>query len=196
LAIPTFLDGLYRYLDLEGSSKVNDRMEALFDLLKPVNHGLAKRTKDDTRWYRNKMGMKHVYCSSCGYQLLEDFFDNVNLAEAADLRVCAGCSLQVLLDREGNRRRFYERRFIEKLVAWPGYESDVPNAKAPLYRNGRSLVALYEGRRVDHNLLPLNAPREQRELPPLTEYGITEDSLQELPKLSDLMGDSQEAADR
>jgi hypothetical protein len=196
LAIASFLDALHRYLDLEGSTSVNDRMEALFDLLKHVHLGDPQSQGKDTTWYTEKMGMKHTYCSSCGYVYLDEFFDHVQLLREARTRFCAGCLLHELLDYERDHMKADKRYLLADFLDWPGSEHDQAkyNPRAPLYRNGLSLMHVYNGPRFDHNTLGPNDPRRSR--PGLEDIKIVNDSLQNLPTLAQLMSKDQRSLRR
>lgn len=190
LAVASFLDAAHRYMDLEGSSKILSRMEALFDLLKPVNQGLKSREKRGHDYFSDQMGQEQCFCSSCGCVMLSEFFDDWEMARA--VKTCAGCLLQVALDSEENHLRGWKKQLLDELLEGQGWTGSEHNPQAPIYHSGRSLMHSYDGPRQD----PMTATNSSRLLPPLFDYKINEDSLQQLPSLSELVADNDMAQER
>lgn len=115
--VPTFLDGLYRYLDLvNGGAEIEGKRKhalkrAIFDILKPVRMQIEDGwERDHPKWYQFHMGVTKNFCSVCGYVTLPQFHI------ARDTQMCAVCRMQDLLDRENHGLRRDKMKCIDALV--------------------------------------------------------------------------------
>ncbi|OAA61553.1 hypothetical protein ISF_05632 [Cordyceps fumosorosea ARSEF 2679] len=192
LSIPTFFDGLSRYLE-NGPQK----RQALFDLTKPIRLGIEPNLEDD-RHYRDEMGKYLPFCSSCGYELLYEFFPAGVRGNPPELRVCAGCNLQDLLDQQQPDMRDWKVGLLGKLME-PGWDGRAFNADAPT--SGESEAPENDLMRLRTTVTLRTDPSpihigSNGELVP-TRYIIQlirdnkcpEDSLRNLPSLRDLAED-------
>ncbi|KAM3513999.1 hypothetical protein MY11210_002316 [Beauveria gryllotalpidicola] len=186
LSIPTFFDGLCRYL--ESGAYETQRRRALYDLTKPIRLGL-ERDLADSSWYQEEMGRYLPFCSSCGYEMLYELFSAGTRRVDPHRRVCAGCSLQDILDRQPHDMRDCKVGLLAKLMPdWNGlvFNKDAPtgdcdlmslqatqtlrNEPPPLYINGKGELA------ARHHVIQL-----------LRDNKSPADSLQNLPTLQDLV---------
>ncbi|RSL64050.1 hypothetical protein CEP54_004906 [Fusarium duplospermum] len=196
LQILGFLDGLYRYLDLMAvrSNDKNALNQALYDVLRSVRTGLESLDKDWPRFYLEEMGKEMMFCSSCGYEYLQDFFAESARRAQVHTRICAACTLRLWLDEESDNGK----RDAKEI--WDPYFSDWQrtdfNQDAPLHQHG-------------HDLVKLRSTETQRPLPPPVQIGpngqpirpryieplmrdnkVHHDSLQNLPKFIELFNES------
>ncbi|ODA76080.1 hypothetical protein RJ55_08363 [Drechmeria coniospora] len=194
LAIPTFLDALHRLLDLSKHRRpsTQDRKRLLYDLLKPVRVGLEERMDHDwPHWYTMIMGDCLLFCSSCGYETVQEFFT----AHARDMlphrRVCAGCLLQYKLDDEDDHLKGEKKSILTEL--FPGWNDRAFNPDAPLAPAARGLMNLISTCATPG---PLPGPiidgdgnlyQPRYELPFVRNNKMNMDSLQNLPSLDDLV---------
>lgn len=94
LGVPTFLDGLYRWMKLTKAHGPEhpEIKKALFDMLKPVCTNIDSRWNESlsskSHWYEAKMGQEMYECYNCGMSTLPEFF------RLPGLRVCAVCELE------------------------------------------------------------------------------------------------------
>lgn len=92
------------------------------------------------KWYNEIMGKHLVFCASCGYETLEEFF----MAQARDslphARVCAGCLLQRRLDTEDDHLNRHKKLILDCL--FPEWDGLAFNEDAPLGAAARRLVHL------------------------------------------------------
>lgn len=125
LSVPTFLDGLHRYLS-KNSNDVTKR-KALYDILKPVRLGLEQNVGSDyPTWYRTSMGSYLPFCASCGYEMLPEFFPAGAIRNAPHRRICAACCLQLLLDDEPHNMHREKLEVLRRLFPeWTPLAFDV-----------------------------------------------------------------------
>ncbi|KAM3562533.1 hypothetical protein MY1884_001737 [Beauveria asiatica] len=187
LSIPTFFDGLYRFLE-SGASNTQDRQRrrALYDLAKPIWLGLEPDLGDS--FYQENMGRYLPFCSSCGYEMLYELFPAGTRRVDPHRRVCAGCSLQDLLDRQPHDMRDCKVGLLTKLMPdWNGmvFNKDAPTGDCDLMslqatqtlRNEPSPLSINEKGELAarHNVIEL-----------LRDNKFPADSLQNLPALQHL----------
>ncbi|KGQ12069.1 hypothetical protein BBAD15_g2184 [Beauveria bassiana D1-5] len=188
LSIPTFFDGLCRYLE-SGALDTPDtqRRRALYDLTKPIRLGLEPDLEES--FYQEDMDRYLPFCSSCGYEMLYELFPAGTRRVDPHRRVCAGCNLQDLLDKQPHNMRDWKVGLLAKLMPdWNGlvFNKDAPtgdcdlmslqatetlrNEPSPLFINRKGELA------ASHNVIGL-----------LRDNKTPADSLQNLPALQDLV---------
>lgn len=193
-AVPGFLDGLYRYLEIDESKPdaESQRRMAIYDFLKPVRLGLEFYMESDwPKWYMQDMGKHLVFCSSCGYKTFQEFFSAESRHSAPHTRICAGCILQCWLDEETDHLKHRKRGALDKLC--PDWDRSAFNHDAPILDKGKGLIQLQSTKSVRPAPPGLvvgangfvRQPRYQEPL--VRDNKIHFDSLRGLPKLSDLM---------
>ncbi|KAM3508146.1 hypothetical protein MY10362_001351 [Beauveria mimosiformis] len=188
LAIPTFFDGLCRYLE-SGASDTPDtqRRRALFDLAKPIWLGLEPDLGDS--FYQEDMGRYLPFCSSCGYEMLYELFPAGTRRVDPHRRVCAGCSLQDLLDKQPHDMRDWKVGLLTKLM--PDWNGLVFNKDAPT--GDCDLMSLQATQTLRNELSPLSINKKgelaarHNVIQLLRDNKIPADSLQNLPALQDLV---------
>ncbi|KAJ3479172.1 hypothetical protein NLG97_g8385 [Lecanicillium saksenae] len=188
LSMPTFFDGLHRYLEC-GASSIEQR-QALFDLTKPIRFGLEENIDDET-WYREEMGEYLPFCSSCGYEMLYELFPAGTRRVYPHRRVCAGCNLQSLLDEEPHDMHHRKLALLQNLM--PDWRGSDYNKDAPM--DGRGLMSLKSTEQA-----PATAPimqdtgngagpfAGQQRIKLRRGNKCSADSLQDLPTLEELLG--------
>lgn len=192
LQVFSFLDGLYRYLDLMASRSTdkNAVKQALYDILKPVRMGLESMENDWHHFYLNEMGESMMFCSSCGYEYLEDFFAQSSRMARPHTRLCAGCTLRLWLDEESDAGK------RDGLEIWdpffPNWHRSEFNTDAPLHQHGNSLIRL-RSTETNRPLPPLiqfdqngNVIRPRHVEPLIRDNKIHNDSLRGLPTLLEM----------
>lgn len=198
LSIPSFLDGLHRYLDKKSSEK--QRRQALYDLLKPVRLGLERNLDNDfPGFYKDEMGSYLPFCSSCGYEMLCEFFSGGSRIVRPDRRICAGCTLQHLLDHEPYDMQPAKIEALGQLF---------PDWKGKDFNKDADLGPSKAKSSPEYDLMKLVSTQTHRESPPLVAVGAHgdmtatrhihqlirdnkyhDDSLQGLPSLQELTKD-------
>ena len=138
LAVPMFLDALHRYMEVRDE---RSKKKVIYDLLKPVRLGLERHMDHDwPHWYTAIMGKNLVFCSSCGYETLEEFYS----ASARDMqpcvRVCAGCTLQRWLDDEDDHLKEYKKQILDTL--YPNWSGSKFNKDAPMPQMANGIIKL------------------------------------------------------
>ncbi|KAL2675241.1 hypothetical protein Neosp_011423 [[Neocosmospora] mangrovei] len=192
LQIFGFLDGLYRYLDLmaAGSEDDNAISQALYDILKPVRMGIESLDKDWNEYYLKEMGKNTMFCCSCGYETLIEFFAQETRTSREHTHLCAACTLRLWLDEERDQGKRDGGEIMKPF--FPKWERSDFNQDAPLYEHGKGLMTL-------------KSTGTERPLPPAPQIGpngdvishpyiepllrdnkIHYDSLQQLPNLRDM----------
>ncbi|KAK8142155.1 hypothetical protein G3M48_009266 [Beauveria asiatica] len=187
LSIPTFFDGLYRFLE-SGASNTQDRQRrrALYDLAKPIWLGLEPDLGDS--FYQENMGRYLPFCSSCGYEMLYELFPAGTRRVDPHRRVCAGCSLQDLLDRQPHDMRDWKVGLLTKLM--PDWNGLVFNKDAPT--GDCDLMSLQATQTLRNEPSPLSINRKgelaarNNVIQLLRDNKFPADSLQNLPALQDL----------
>ncbi|TQV98648.1 hypothetical protein V2A60_007634 [Cordyceps javanica] len=194
LSIPTFFDGLCRYLE-KGASVIQKR-QALFDLTKPIRLGLEP-SLDDERWYWQEMGSYLPFCSSCGYEMLNELFPAGTRHANPHRRICAACALQDLLDREPHDMRDWKVGLLAKLM--PEWDGLIFNKDAPTGSHTgpeSDLMRLQETATLRTEPSPLfineegNLTARRHAIQRLRDNKYPADSLQNLPSLRDLTTDA------
>ncbi|KJZ71549.1 hypothetical protein HIM_09087 [Hirsutella minnesotensis 3608] len=198
LAVATFLDGLYRYADLarpkRGKAKSQNAMrQALYDLLKPVRLGLENVEQDWPKYYRDIMGEYLLFCASCGYEMLQEFFTTLVRRDARpQSRICAGCILRRRLDLEADHLKQDKVEILNNL--FPSHSGTEFNREAPLLKGVGSLLRLKSttsirpappGMVVDNEG---NLYQPQYMQPLVRDRKVHFDCLHGLPSLGDVVG--------
>ncbi|OAQ99814.1 hypothetical protein LLEC1_02909 [Akanthomyces lecanii] len=193
LSMPTFFDGLCRYLDSGASSM--QRRQALFDLTKPIRLGLEPNL-DDESWFQEEMGRCLPFCSSCGYEMLYELFPAGTRRVYPHRRICAACSLQDLLDRQPHDMRDWKIGMLARIM--PDWDGKAFNRDAPTGHQespGNDLMRLQSTASSREDVSPLHVGDDgQLAATPgvielLRDNKYTTDSLQNLPSLQDLVQD-------
>ncbi|KAH6960821.1 hypothetical protein DER45DRAFT_642719 [Fusarium avenaceum] len=137
-----FLDGLYRYLDVQKADpdNCNALKQALYDMSKAIRISLEPLDKDWPNYYMKQMGIGLVFCSSCGYELLPEFYIGEELRQQPHQRTCCACYLQFWMDREKDHQKIPSRDLMS--VFYPDWEPKAFNVDAPLLREGRELLRM------------------------------------------------------
>ncbi|PNY24541.1 Uncharacterized protein TCAP_05534 [Tolypocladium capitatum] len=201
LAVPSFLDAMYRLVDLQRAKKGSiddERKQVTYDLLKPVRIDLEENISHDwPHWYCNIMGRYLFFCSSCGYEMLEEFFTAAARDSQPHTRVCAGCLLQLTLDEEGDHLKKKKTATLTKL--FPAWHWNCFNHDAPLSAAARGIISLKStvSERPDPPGIIVNSEgdlvRPPFERPLVRDNKVHSDSLQNLPSLADLVEDPEVA---
>jgi hypothetical protein len=166
--------------------------EAMFDVLKSVRLGIEDMCTDSRNWYTDIMGKHLFFCSSCGHDMVEEFFTgHVREMSRPHTRVCAGCQLRHAMDTETHHQGKAQRDALSNLFkAWDPKDF---NKDAPLHRSGETLFNL----RTTENVRPptpgmqvgmngqLSQQRFMHEL--VRDNKFHDDSMQKLPTLTDLL---------
>ncbi|PHH90150.1 hypothetical protein CDD83_4397 [Cordyceps sp. RAO-2017] len=195
LAVPSFLDGLYRYADLQRSKRTgpdgNKLRQALYDMLKPVRIGLEKPDSDWPHYYSEIMGSCLLFCSSCGYEMLEEFFTARYRENRPHNRVCATCLLRLRLDEESDHLKEHKLGILTSLLPdWNGLEF---NRDAPVGAEAGALLRLKstEPRRPPPPPMVINNDghvfQPNYVMVKVRDRKVHYDSLQGLPSLGELV---------
>ncbi|KAJ6442928.1 Metallo-dependent phosphatase [Purpureocillium lavendulum] len=196
LAMATFLDACHRLVDLPKRRRKrnndNARRQAIYDLLKPVRVGLENVKNDWPTYYINNMAETFVFCSSCGYEVVEEFFTTSSMRDRPHSRYCSGCILQFKLDEDPGQLRCEKRGILTTL--FPDWKKQEHNFDAPLAGPGSGLIKLKTTKTVrkpapsvitvNGMMVGVDAPQE---LELVRDSKLPDDSLQNLPSLSDLL---------
>ncbi|KAF5027769.1 hypothetical protein F66182_147 [Fusarium sp. NRRL 66182] len=193
LKVFSFLDGLYRYLDLMKAKSKNEnaKKQATYDMLKAVRLDVEYMESDWPRYYREKMATGRLFCCSCGYELLPEFFSNGAVANAPHARFCAACGLREWLDKESDHQK---RQSMDILTPFfPGWDPKGFNMEAAVLQEGREFFRL--GTRKAHRdpIPPMRLldngefyrPEYKMEL--VRDRKIHDDCVQGLPDLETLL---------
>ncbi|KAG5928446.1 hypothetical protein E4U42_000650 [Claviceps africana] len=190
LAVPTFLDAMYRYMEVKDAKA---RRKILYDLLKPVRLGLETNMAEDwPTYYSTIMGSHLVFCSSCGYETLQEFFTFfARQVPHPHRRRCAGCILQRWLDGEDDHLKAQKKQILDTL--FPDWNGSEFNSDAPLPPSVRNILRLHstESVRPEVNRILLNGKGEMY-CPQIKEAFVRDnkdhlDSLKNLPSLRGLL---------
>jgi len=190
LAVPTFLDAMYRYMEAKDEKTRN---KVLYDLLKPVRLGLERHMEQDwPDYYLKSMGKHLVFCSSCGYETLQEFFTFfARQVPHPHRRRCAGCTLQRWLDGEDDHLKAQKKEILDTL--FPDWNGSEFNSDAPLSPSARNILKLHskESVRPEVNRILVDSNGELY-CPQIMEAFVRDnkshlDSLQNLPSLSQLL---------
>ncbi|KAL9480024.1 hypothetical protein ACSS6W_004810 [Trichoderma asperelloides] len=194
-----FLDAIYRYLEVkkDDPARSNLKLQAIYDLVKPIRLALNENLADDwPKYYTKQMAKTLLCCSSCGYETLEEFFPAGSKNRLPrHRRICGGCHLQLYLDEECDHWKMQKKRLIDKLC--PDWNREAFNEDAPLFEDGAGLIRLKstETERplpqfltfVVDGLLRVSPYYE----PLMRDNKIQFDSLAGLPSLQDVAEDSE-----
>ncbi|OAQ83319.1 ribosomal protein L36 [Purpureocillium lilacinum] len=183
LSMATFLDACHRLVGQHKrrSKGENAQKQLMYDLLKPVRVGLEKVGNDWSSYYIDRMGKSFYFCSSCGYEVVKEFFlAGASRQMPAHARTCAGCMLQAELDLDKGQLRPEKRALLDNL--FPDWNKQAFNNEAPLAAASRALI----------NLKTTESVRTQTPAAGLAYTFVrdrkrTFDSLQGLPSLSELL---------
>ncbi|KAK4084551.1 uncharacterized protein Triagg1_1031 [Trichoderma aggressivum f. europaeum] len=200
LGVYSFLDAIYRYLDVEQGAwgSANMKLEAIYDMLKPVRVAVDKHVADDwPKYYLRMMAKTFFFCCSCGYRTFMEFFPagSTNRLQAYR-RICCACHLQKILDLETDHFKAQKKGLLDKLC--PEWDRTVFNQDAPLFRGGGGLIRLQSTETVRPQPPILTAAAVEGETYRLSPYGAPlirdnkypHDSLAKLPTLEDVALDS------
>ncbi|KAH7156298.1 hypothetical protein EDB81DRAFT_944774 [Dactylonectria macrodidyma] len=134
LAVVNFLNGLIRHDDAlkERRTKRNkiEAREGMYDALKAVRLGIEDITRDHRTWYGEDMGKYMLFCSSCGNEMVEEFFTQGQRDLQPYSRVCAGCVLRGEMDTERNQQKQDNLGIVSTL--FPAWDRADFNASAPV----------------------------------------------------------------
>lgn len=192
LAVPTFLDALYRLMEARTDEQ---RRPIMYDLLKPVRLGLdmplnANLNNDWPRYYNDIMGRHLVFCASCGYETVQEFYSLPARAQPPPHRNCTGCSYRSWLDREEDHLKQHKKAILNTL--FPDWNPDDHNEDAPLAQQAKALIKLRSTIAVKSNSTHyIDDQGDWRQRPTENTHTrhrkVHEDSLQNLPSLHDLL---------
>ncbi|KAJ4271598.1 hypothetical protein NW762_000302 [Fusarium torreyae] len=137
-----FLDGLFRYLDLV-AAKSNDKnaiKKATYDMVKAIKLGIENVEKDWPKYYIGKMATDLVFCSSCGYEMLPEFYSNREIGNRPHARTCAGCILRFWLDEEEDHQK---KEALDVMTPFfPDWDPTSFNNDARLLPEARGLIRM------------------------------------------------------
>ncbi|PHH68992.1 hypothetical protein CDD80_7085 [Ophiocordyceps camponoti-rufipedis] len=193
LAVMVFLDALYRISDLRRIKAANphDLKEAMYDLVKPVRVDLEKTEHDWPEYYSHIMGQCLYFCSSCGYEMLEEFFTSKQRQRPPHQRACAGCILTRSLDFEVDHLKQEKILILDHL--FPVHSEKVFNKDAPLGYEARGLLRLRSKETIRPSPPPIMVNSLGFPYQPNFEHAMVRDnkihfdSVQNLPTLGELM---------
>ncbi|KPM38617.1 hypothetical protein AK830_g7966 [Neonectria ditissima] len=196
LAVECFLDGVHRYCKAsqtdQGVARNRfDLREAMYDLLKAVRLGMEDLRHDWPDWYGCQMGKNLVFCSSCGYDMPEEFFTNSAREARPYTRVCAGCMLRYTMETEDEHQK--PEHFDILTSIFPNWMGDRFNQDAPLDPAAEGLFRLRTTKSIRPPPPPLqiNAAghvfQPQFEHPLVRDNKYSRDSLEMLPSLGRLL---------
>ncbi|KAF4963944.1 hypothetical protein FSARC_8079 [Fusarium sarcochroum] len=137
-----FLDGLYRYLDLmaDKSNSKNAIKQATYDMVKAIKLGIENIKKDWPKYYIHRMATDLVFCSSCGYEMLPEFYSNGEIGNQPHARTCAGCILRFWLDEECDHQKQEAQNMMT--VFYPDWNPKGFNLDARLLNEARGLLRM------------------------------------------------------
>ncbi|KHN96747.1 uncharacterized protein MAM_05303 [Metarhizium album ARSEF 1941] len=191
LAVPTFLDALHRYMEVKDGGP---KREVIYDLVKPVRLGLDRHMdRDWQNGYMLTLAQNLVFCSSCGYETLEEFYSAAARETQPHRRVCAGCTLQRWLDEEDDHLKSYKKQALDTL--YPKWKGLGFNHDAPMPRAAKAIIKLRctTSERPDTNHTTVDGEgamyTRQVMLDLLRDNKVHWDSLADLPTLSELLDD-------
>ncbi|KAL7782197.1 hypothetical protein V8C43DRAFT_319263 [Trichoderma afarasin] len=152
LGVYSFLDAVYRYIEVDrwAWNRGDIKLQAIYDMLKPVRVAVEKHVAHDyPKYYLKKMATTFFCCSSCGYQTFMEFFPAYSMNQLQPhRRVCCACRLQKRLDAETDHLKAQKKGLLDKLC--PDWEPKAFNQDAPLFRGGVGLIRLHSTETVRH----------------------------------------------
>lgn len=200
LAVERFLHGLERHREAElldhgdefsARNAMWEAQEGMYDALKAVRLGVENICHDWPHWYGNVMGADLVFCSSCGHEMVEEFFLEASRSSPPHTRLCAGCLLRKMMDGEVNHQRQDVLRTLTILFkAWSGKDF---NMDAPLRYGLDGLFRLQSTTTVRTPSPPLHVNVNGHPVQPqfmhalIRDNKIHNDSVQKLPALEALL---------
>ncbi|PHH83441.1 hypothetical protein CDD82_757 [Ophiocordyceps australis] len=194
LAVPVFLDALYRQVDWQAqkkemrSQKIEN--EIIFDLLKPVRLGLDHNNAYREEYRGSPCEIAFWFCASCGYEMLSQFFCREYHGARPTSRFCAGCDLQSVLDREEDHLKQAKLAVLQTL--FPDWRPRDFNPDAPLAVASTGIIKLKSV--ATEPPLESVAERERGlefdDSMLVRDYKSHDDSLQGLPSLQQVVGES------
>ncbi|KAL7939627.1 hypothetical protein V8C35DRAFT_326562 [Trichoderma chlorosporum] len=144
LGVYGFLDAVYRYMEVRkyDADRCNLKLQAIYDMLKPIRVTLNDYVADDwPKYYIREMGKTFLCCSSCGYETFEDFFPaNSKKRRARHQQTCCACLLQKALDEESDHFKTKKKELLDRLC--PDWHREAFNQDAPLFAGGAGLIRL------------------------------------------------------
>lgn len=139
--VPCFLDALYRLLDVRGTGEtLEDNLKKIvYDLRMPMRMNLNDRFYSDTvDWYHFGMAKHKYFCTSCGYEMIDEFFTTQYIQAPSHDKICAGCQLQSFLDRQHQHLLVEKRRCLDAL--FPHHDGKGFNQDVPIPKNGNTVI--------------------------------------------------------
>ncbi|KAL6813487.1 hypothetical protein GGI42DRAFT_339571 [Trichoderma sp. SZMC 28013] len=199
LGVYSFLDAVYRYLEINrrARDRGNLKLQAIYDMLKPVRVAVEKYVADDwPKYYLKEMANTFFCCCSCGYQTFMEFFPAGSRNRLqAHRRICSACRLQKILDLETDHFKAQKKGLLDKLC--PDWDRAAFNQDAPLFRGGGGLIRLEstETVRPQTPILTLSIVDGIQQVTPysqplMRDQKCPHDSLVKLPSLEDVALDS------
>ncbi|KAK7430283.1 hypothetical protein QQZ08_003258 [Neonectria magnoliae] len=198
LAVESFLDGIHRYCQatetdqaLSTGSNRFDVREAMYDVLKAVRLGMENIRHDWPDWYGHHMGKYMVFCSSCGYEMPEEFFIMLVRPNLPHRRVCAGCMLRKTMETEDEHQKL--EAFDALTTLFDDWKENDFNLDAPLPLAAEGLFKLRTTDTVRPEPPPMYINADGILYQPQFEHAFvrdnkySRDSLQSLPSLSRLL---------
>lgn len=197
LQIMSFLDGLYRYLDLVDarSNDKNAMKRAYYDMSKAIRMGLENLENDWPEYYCRGMGETLMFCSSCGRETMQELFTIRNRALTPWSRKCSACCLRRVLDLEEDHEKDKKFSVLNKL--FPEWAPLAFNHDAPLHRAGHALMRLKTTDSVRPDPPPVQIiggewHRPTHREPLVRDQKLCSDSVQNLPSLEKLLTENQD----
>ncbi|KAF4125118.1 hypothetical protein GMORB2_3957 [Geosmithia morbida] len=142
-SVPMFLDALYRLVKLPKTRgrPHKDEGEIISDLLKPIRLDFSRGLADDCPdLHPSKVDRDRLFCVSCGYEMLQDFFTPPAVETVQSERLCAGCLLQSRLDGEQHRQKKAKRECLDGL--FPDHDPMQFNQDAPIPKGGAAATVI------------------------------------------------------
>ncbi|KAL7908767.1 hypothetical protein GGI35DRAFT_480363 [Trichoderma velutinum] len=144
LGVYGFLDAVYRYIEVDrwAPDRGNIKLQAIYDMLKPVRVALDKNVADDwPNYYVKEMAKNIFFCCSCGYETFMEFFPTGTKNQVPrHRRICCACRLQKALDAETDHMKAQKKGLLDKLC--PDWDQKAFNQDAPLFCGGVGLIRL------------------------------------------------------
>jgi hypothetical protein len=192
LSVLSFLDAIERHTHLQPNNQKtkNGQKQTIYDILKPVRLGIEPNVERDwPEWYSTVMDDHLVFCSSCGYEMLREFFPAGARRMRPHRRICAACTVQFLLDNEPNGMRQEKQKALSELL--PTWKREYFNKDAPLPLGSGSLIKLRSSESKRPEVSPLQNVNGSLAARPYTEALVRDnkihfDSVQGLPTLEEL----------
>lgn len=131
LGVVGFLDAIERWLTVRNCPRYNNtKVQAMYDLLKPVRLGLEVMVEDWPKWCEGLTEERAYFCSSCGYSMAPEFFSTHYGPVPNHQRVCCGCTLQHWLDQGRDSMRLEIHLLLG--MFFPTWNHQAHNKDAPI----------------------------------------------------------------